>query len=61
MVRVSKGVVTGGLVVEQPGEVTVTTGSEANSKYIQGWGGARLSDVGNDIFPPKREGGSIRG
>ena len=53
--------VTGGLAGEEPGKETVTTGSEANSKYIQGWGGARLSDVGNDIFPPKREGGGHRG
>ena len=56
-----KGAITGGLTGEEPGEETVTTGSEANLKGIQGWGGARVSDVGNDIFPPKREGGGYQG
>ena len=61
MGRGYKGAITGGLTGEEPGEETVTTGSEANLKGIQGWGGARVSDVGNDIFPPKREGGGHRG
>ena len=54
MGRGSKEVVMGGLVGEEPGEETVTTGSGANSKDIQGWCGVRVSDVGNDSFLPKR-------
>ena len=46
--------VMGGLVGEEPGKETVTTGSGDNSKEIQGWGGVRLSDMGNDSFLPKR-------
>ena len=42
---------------EEPGEETVVIVSEAHLEDVQGWGGTKGSGVGDNGFPPVREGG----
>ena len=46
--------VAGGLEGEEHGEETVTASGKAHSEDVQGWGGTRVSGVGNNSFPLKR-------
>ena len=53
--------VAGGIAGEEPGDETVAVVSEAHSEDVRGSGGIRGSDVGDDSFPPEREGGGYQG
>ena len=57
----SKGMVVGGLAVEEPGAEMVSTISADNSEDVRGQEFTRGSDVGNNALPPEREGGGVSG
>ena len=47
--------VSGGLAGEESDKETVTAVSEAYSDHVQGWGGGRVIDGGNDGLPHKKD------